>query len=103
MPHWSRHPCQPIRGKLPVDWLLEEYTRSDRLGDCLRLLFARGAVLRDPVVATVLLNDANKNMGRRKKFTVDLAAHHNTGFWVHLTRRRISDSCGSRIRQLRRR
>ena len=38
--------CKPIRGKLPVYWLLEEYTRSDRLGDCLRLLFERGAVLR---------------------------------------------------------
>ena len=53
------NPCEPIRGKLPVDWLLEEYTRSDRLGDCLRLLFAQGAVLRDPVVAPVLLNDAD--------------------------------------------
>src|SRR5262249_47467556 len=53
------NPSEPIRGKLPVDWLLEEYERSDRLGDCLRLLFARGAVLRDPVVAPVLLNDAN--------------------------------------------
>jgi hypothetical protein len=53
------NPCEPICGKLPVDWLLEEYTRSDQLGDCLRLLFARGAVLRDPVVAPVLLNDAD--------------------------------------------
>ena len=52
-------PCEPIRGKPPVDWLLEEYERSDRLGDCLRLLFARGAMLRDPVVAPVLLNDAD--------------------------------------------
>jgi hypothetical protein len=26
------NPCEPIRGKLPVDWLLEEYSRSDRLG-----------------------------------------------------------------------
>jgi ankyrin repeat protein len=52
-------PCAPIRGKLPVQWLLEEYTRSDRLGDCLRLLFERGAVLPDPVVAPVLLNDAD--------------------------------------------
>src|SRR5215470_4830436 len=50
---------EPIRGKLPVDWLLEEYERSDRLGDCLRLLFARGAVLRDPAVAPVLLNDTS--------------------------------------------
>ena len=52
-------PCSPIRGKLPVNWLLEEYTRSDRLTDCLCLLFERGAVLEDPVVAPVLLNDAD--------------------------------------------
>src|SRR5262249_22346357 len=52
------NPCEPIRGKLPIDWLLGEYTRSDRLGDCLHLLFARGAVLRDPAIAPVLLNDA---------------------------------------------
>ena len=52
-------PCSPVRGKLPVNWLLEEYTRSDRLGDCLRLLFERGAVLQDPVVAPVLLDDAD--------------------------------------------
>jgi hypothetical protein len=51
--------CSPIRGKLPVLWLLEEYTRSDRLPDCLRLLFERGAVLPDPAVAPVLLNDAD--------------------------------------------
>src|SRR5438128_2960892 len=51
-------PCSPIRGKLPVNWLLEEYTRSDRLGDCLRLLFERGAVLPDPALAPVLLDDA---------------------------------------------
>ena len=52
-------PCSPIRGKQPVDWLLQEYTRSDRLGDCLRLLIERGAVLRDPAVVPVLLNDAD--------------------------------------------
>jgi ankyrin repeat protein len=52
-------PCSPMRGRLPVYWLLEEYTRSDRLGDCLRLLLERGAVLHDPVVAPVLLNDAD--------------------------------------------
>src|SRR2546421_7959945 len=51
--------CSPIRGKLPVYWLLEEYHRSDRLPDCLRLLFERGTVLYDPAVAPVLLNDAN--------------------------------------------
>jgi hypothetical protein len=48
----------PVRGKPPIVWLLEEYTRSDRLADCLRLLFERGAVLPDPLLAPVLLNDA---------------------------------------------
>jgi ankyrin repeat protein len=38
--------------------LLEEYTRSDRLADCLRLLFERGAILPDPLISPVLLNDA---------------------------------------------
>lgn len=52
-------PCPPVRGKLPIVWLLEEYTRSDRLGDCLRLLIERGAVLPDPVLAPILLNDAD--------------------------------------------
>ena len=52
------NPREPIHGKLPVDWLLEEYSRSDRLVDCLALLFEHGAVLRDPAIATVLLNDA---------------------------------------------
>jgi hypothetical protein len=51
-------PCSPIGGKPPVLWLLEEYTRSDRLGDCLRLLLEGGAVLPDPLLSPVLLNDA---------------------------------------------
>jgi hypothetical protein len=47
----------PVNGKLPVYWLLEEYTRSDRLPTCLQLLFDQGAVLNDPVIAPVLLDD----------------------------------------------
>lgn len=49
----------PVEGKLPIYWLLEQYERSDQLGDCLRLLFERGATLEDPVVIPVLLNDAD--------------------------------------------
>ena len=45
-----------IRGKEPVYWLLEEYTRSDRLPDCLRLLHDAGSEL-DPLLLPVLLND----------------------------------------------
>ena len=48
---------QPIRGKLPVNWLLEEYHRTDRLPECLRLLFDRGAVLDHENLRPVLLND----------------------------------------------
>jgi ankyrin repeat protein len=52
--------CSPVRGKLPVYWLLEEYTRSDRLPLCLRMLLDRGAVLDDPLLAPVLLDDADE-------------------------------------------
>jgi ankyrin repeat protein len=50
-------PRSPVRGKPPILWLLEEYTRSDRLPQCLRLLLDRGAVLPDPALAPVLLDD----------------------------------------------
>ena len=45
-----------IRGKEPIHWLLEEYTRSDRLPDCLRLLLDAGAQL-DTILVSILLND----------------------------------------------
>lgn len=52
-------PTQPVRDKLPVYWLLEEYTRSDRLPDCLRLLFDSGAKLEDELLVPVLLDDSD--------------------------------------------
>jgi hypothetical protein len=51
-------PNAPIRGKRPVDWLLEMYTRSDRFPACLRLLLDRGATLDDPLLVPVLLDDS---------------------------------------------
>lgn len=45
-------------GRLPVEWLLEMYTRSDRLPACLRVLVERGATLPDPHLLPVLLDDA---------------------------------------------
>jgi ankyrin repeat protein len=51
-------PRAPIRGKSLVNWLTEMYSRGDDFAKCLRLLLDRGAVLDDPVVAPVLLNDA---------------------------------------------
>jgi ankyrin repeat protein len=70
-------PCSPLRGKLPVYWLLEQYTRSDRLGDCLRLLFERGAVLDDPAVVPVLLNDADA-VAAAVRTTPSLLDHRTT-------------------------
>ena len=49
----------PVRGKQPINWLLEEYTRSDRLTECLRLLLDHGATFGDPLIAPVLLDDAD--------------------------------------------
>lgn len=50
--------CKPIRGKSPMNWLIEMYARSDRFPACLQLLLDRGAVLDDPLIAPVLLDDA---------------------------------------------
>ncbi len=47
----------PIRGKSPINWLTEMYSRGDNFPKCLRLLLDRGGVLDDPVLAPVLLND----------------------------------------------
>ena len=49
----------PIRDKSLVNWLIEMYTRSDRFSECLYLLLERGAELDDPLIAPVLLNDAD--------------------------------------------
>ncbi len=48
----------PIRGKPPINWLTEMYSRSNNFSKCVRILLDHGAVLDDPVVAPVLLNDA---------------------------------------------
>jgi hypothetical protein len=49
----------PIKGKSVVNSLIEMYTRSDAFPGCLRLLMKRGAVLDDPRIAPVLLDDAD--------------------------------------------
>ena len=76
------NPCEPIRGKSPVDWLLQEYTRSDRLGDCLACFRARH--LRDPAVAPVFLNDADAT----KAAISQIRPCYNTGrrWFLHLRR-----------------
>lgn len=49
-----------IRGKPLVNWLTEMYGRGGNFAPCLRLLLDRGARLDDPVVASVLLDDAER-------------------------------------------
>lgn len=67
---------EPIRGKLPVSHFLEMYFRSDRFTDCLRLLLDRGAVLPDPKLLPVLLNDPD---------AVRDAAHRDPAYPRHTT------------------
>jgi hypothetical protein len=47
----------PVRGKSPIEWLLGDYSRSDRLKICLDLLTSHGAVLEDPHLIAVLTDD----------------------------------------------
>ena len=49
----------PLRGKRPIDWLIEMYTRSERFPGCLELLIERGAALDEPAIHHVLLDDAD--------------------------------------------
>jgi ankyrin repeat protein len=48
---------QPIKGRPAVAHLIEMYSRSDQFPACLALLLERGAVLDDPTVVPVLLDD----------------------------------------------
>src|SRR5262245_52773472 len=52
-------PRSPVNGKLPIEWLTEQYTRSHRLPICLRLLLEHGAKPPDPLVVPILLDDAD--------------------------------------------
>ena len=50
-------PTEPIKGKAPIDCLIEGYLRSPRFADCLRVLIDAGATIADPVVGMLLLDD----------------------------------------------
>jgi hypothetical protein len=55
--HAGADVCTCIDGKPPIYWLLEQYERSDRLVECIRLLINHGAKLHDPIILPVLLDD----------------------------------------------
>jgi len=67
----------PLRGKLPINWLIEMYTRSSRFPDCLRLLLERGAVFDDPLIAPVLLDDP-ESLAAAIRETPPLLEHRTT-------------------------
>lgn len=50
-------PNTPIHGKRPIDQLIEMYFRSARFADCVRLMLDAGAVLDDPLLEALLLDD----------------------------------------------
>lgn len=50
----------PVKGKAPLTHLLEMYFRSDSFADCVRLMLDRGALLEDPALRPVLLNDPDE-------------------------------------------
>lgn len=46
-----------IKGKRPIDCLIESYLRSERFADCLRVLVEADAGVGDPLLEAVLLDD----------------------------------------------
>jgi hypothetical protein len=52
-------PVDPIKGRKPIDHLIEAYLRSSRFADCLKVMLNAGAVIDDPLLEAVLLDDAS--------------------------------------------
>jgi len=54
----GRSPTELIKGKTPMVCLIEMYLRSSWFRDCVRVMLEGGAVIEDPVLQAVLLDDA---------------------------------------------
>lgn len=50
-------PIAPIKGKRPIDCLIEGYLRSTAFADCLQVMIGAGAGVGDPVLEAILLDD----------------------------------------------
>lgn len=50
-------PIEPVRGRRPIDSLIETYLRSPRFAECLQLMIDAGASVGDPLLEAVLLDD----------------------------------------------
>ncbi|HTU48700.1 MAG TPA: ankyrin repeat domain-containing protein [Bryobacteraceae bacterium] len=53
----GQSPIEPIKGKTPMECLIEMYLRSSQFRDCVRVMLEAGAVIEDPVMQAVLLDD----------------------------------------------
>ena len=67
-------PTLPIRGRTPVESLIEGYLRSPRFAACLLALLEAGATIEDPLVEAILLDDDDQlrrllEFGRDEKLT----------------------------------
>jgi ankyrin repeat protein len=53
-------PTEPIKGKTPIEHLIEGYLRSPRFAACLGVLIEAGAALNDPLLESLLLDDDSR-------------------------------------------
>ena len=50
-------PTEPIKGRRPIDSLIETYLRSPRFAECLQVMTDAGAAVDDPLLEAILLDD----------------------------------------------
>ena len=63
------NPTKPINGKRPIDILIEMYLRSPRLAECLQIMLNAGAMVGDPLLEAILLDDDARLNGLLAKST----------------------------------
>ena len=70
-------PTDPIKGKRPIDILIEMYTRSPRFAECVQVMLDAGGTIGDPLLRVLRLDDdvdlrrllAESNESIRKKLS----------------------------------
>ena len=65
-------PTELLKGKRPVDCLIEGYLRSSRFDECLQVLLDAGASIGDPLLQAVLMDDDEKLRRRLKESNGDI-------------------------------
>jgi ankyrin repeat protein len=67
-------PVALIKGKRPIDILIEMYSRSPHFVECLRVMLDAGATIEDPLLRAVLLDDPAALRGLALDAKLDLVA-----------------------------